>query len=150
MVNIHDYFNRYYRPNNMAIILAGDLDPEATIQLIDKTFGQWQARRIPKFTKEVQPEIKSPIIREYVGPQPEHVYVGFRFDGANTAEARMAKLIDMILANGAAGLIDLDLVQQQKVLQAYSFIDENTDFVIHNFMENPSKDKNLKKLKNYF
>lgn len=146
MVNIHDYFNRYYRPNNMAIILAGDLDPEATIQLIDKTFGQWQARRIPKFTKEVQPEIKSPIIREYVGPQPEHVYVGFRFDGANTAEARMAKLIDMILANGAAGLIDLDLVQQQKVLQAYSFIDENTDFVIHKLYGEPKQGQKLEEV----
>jgi len=146
MVNIHEYFDRYYRPNNIAIILAGDLDPDITIQMIEKTFGQWQARRIPKFKLEAQPEISTPIVREYVGPQPEHVYVGFRFDGANTQEARMAKLVDMILANGSAGLIDLDLVQQQKVLQAYSFIDENTDFVLHKFYAEPKQGQKLEEV----
>jgi predicted Zn-dependent peptidase len=146
MVNIHDYFDRYYRPNNMAIILAGDLDPEVTIKLIEKTFGQWQARRIPKFKKETQPEITAPIVREYIGPQPEHVYVGFRFEGANTVEARMAKMVDMILANGSAGLIDLDLVQQQKVLQAYSFIDENTDFVVHKLYGEPKQGQKLEEV----
>ena len=29
MVKIHEYFDKYYVPNNMAIILAGDLDPDS-------------------------------------------------------------------------------------------------------------------------
>ncbi len=143
MVNIHDYFNTYYRPNNVAIILVGDLDPDATVRSIDKYFGNWQSRPIPQFTKRDEPVVTSPIIREIKGPQPEHVYMGFLFDGANSHDAMMAKLVDMVLANGQAGLIDLDLVQQQKVLNAYSFIDENTDYCFHKFYGEPKQGQSL-------
>lgn len=147
MVNIHNYFDTYYRPNNVAIILAGDLDPEKTVALVEKYFGNWQAAPIPGFIKKVEATIVQPVIREYSGPQPEHVYVGFRFDGANTKEARMLKLVDMILANGEAGLIDLDLVQQQKLLQGYSFVDENTDYCIHKFYGEPKQGQKLEEVK---
>ena len=38
MVKIHDYFKRRYVPNNMAIVLAGDVDPDATMALVEKIF----------------------------------------------------------------------------------------------------------------
>ena len=44
MEKIHQYFNEQYVPNNMAIILAGDLDPEKTVALIDKYFGYYLKR----------------------------------------------------------------------------------------------------------
>lgn len=147
MVNIHNYFDTYYRPNNVAIVLSGDLDPEATVALIEKYFGNWQPGAIPGFIKKAEPAILQPIVREYSGPQPEHVYVGFRFDGANTREAMMLKLVDMILANGEAGLIDLDLVQQQKLLQGYSFVDENTDYCIHKLYGEPKQGQKLEEVK---
>ncbi|HRG91002.1 MAG TPA: insulinase family protein, partial [Chitinophagales bacterium] len=84
---------------------------------------------------------------EYTGPQPEHVYIGFLFGGANTREALMARMVDMILANGEAGLIDLDLVQQQKVLQAYSYIDENTDYSFHKLYGEPKQGQKLEEVK---
>lgn len=147
MVNIHHYFDTYYRPDNAAIILAGDLDPDQTIQMIEKYFSGWKAAPIPPFIKKPEPEITKPIVREYDGPQPEHVYVGFRFDGANTHDALMLKLVDMILANGQAGLIDLDLVQQQKLLQAYSYVDENTDYCIHKLYGQPKQGQKLEEVK---
>lgn len=147
MVNIYNYQKAYYRPNNVALIIAGDVDPNKAIEIIEKYYGNWQSGELPKFEKKPEPEITSPIIREYVGPQPEHVYIGFVFDGANTREALMAKMVDLVLANGAAGLIDLDLVQQQKVLQAYSFLDENTDYVFHKFYGEPKQGQKLEEVK---
>ena len=35
IVNIKNYFNKWYVPNNVAICMAGDLDPEKAIALID-------------------------------------------------------------------------------------------------------------------
>jgi len=147
MVNIYNYFSTYYRPDNAAIILCGDLDPDKTISLINKYFGNWQQAPIPPFEAKPEPEITTPIIREYVGPQPEHVYIGYLFKGANSKDALMAKLVDMILANGQAGLIDLDLVQQQKILQGYSFLDENTDYVFHKFYGEPKQGQSLEQVK---
>ncbi|HLP21834.1 MAG TPA: insulinase family protein, partial [Chitinophagales bacterium] len=147
MVNIYNYQKTYYRPNNVALILAGDLDPDATIALVEKYYGNWDAGNIPAFTKNPAPVLTSPAIREYKGPQPEHVYMGFLFDGANSRDALMAKMVDMILANGAAGLIDLDLVQQQKVLNAYSYLDDNTDYTFHKFYGEPKQGQKLEEVK---
>ena len=147
MVNIYNYFNTYYRPNNVAIILAGDLDPEKTVALIDKYFGSWNPGMIPQFVKKDEPVITQPIIREYKGPQPEHVYIGFRFDGANSHEALMVKMVDEILSNGEAGLIDLDLVQQQKVLRGNSNPDDNTDYTIHKLYGEPKQGQTLEEVK---
>lgn len=147
MVNIYDYFNKYYRPNNMAIILAGDLDPEKTMAMIRQNFGSWKAARTPAFVKNPAPVLAAPVDTTYVGPQPEHVYVGYLFDGANSRDAMMLKLVDNILANGEAGLIDLDLVQQQKVLNAYSFIDENTDYCFHKLYGEPKQGQKLEEVR---
>ncbi len=118
MVNIHNYFNKYYVPNNIAICLSGELDPDKTIALIDKYFGDWQPKEIAPMTFEPQPEITEPVVKEVLGPQQEHVYIGYRFPGATSRDAMMIKLISRILYNGQAGLIDLNLNQKQKVLSA--------------------------------
>ena len=41
MEKIHQYFNERYVPNNMAIILSGDLDPDNTVDLIKKYFKEF-------------------------------------------------------------------------------------------------------------
>jgi predicted Zn-dependent peptidase len=148
MINIYNYFDTYYRPNNVALILVGDIDYDKTIQMVNRYFGKWENKAVPEFEIKVQPKIEKPIEREYTGPMPEHVYVGFRFNGANSKDALMVKMVDMILANGEAGLIDLDLVQQQKVLNAYSFVDENTDFTIHKLYGEPKEGQKLVDVKN--
>jgi predicted Zn-dependent peptidase len=147
MVNIYKYFDQYYKPNNVAIIIAGDVDPDATFALVQKYFGKWKSAPIPQFVKQPDVEIKQPIVTEVLGPQKENVMLGFRFNGAGTRETLMSKMVDMILANGQAGLIDLDLVQAQKVLNAYSYIDENTDYSIHYMNGEPKQGQKLEEVK---
>src|SRR5882757_8382421 len=36
---IRDYYHKYYVPNNMAVIMAGDIDPDQLIKKIDKSFA---------------------------------------------------------------------------------------------------------------
>jgi len=147
MINIYNYFKTYYRPNNVAIILSGDLDPDATVALIEKYFGNWKPAPIPEFIKQPEPTITAPIVREYSGPQPEHVYIGYLFNGANTHETLMVKLVDEILANGEAGLIDLDLMQQQKLLRGSSFVDDNDDYTFHKLYGEPKQGQTLEQVK---
>ena len=42
ITNIKNYFNKWYRPNNVAICMAGDLDPDKTIAIIEKYFSSWE------------------------------------------------------------------------------------------------------------
>lgn len=147
MYNIIDYFNTYYRPNNIAICLSGDLDVVNTIALIEKYFGNWENKKIPEFKQPEDLALTAPVIKETLGPQQETVYLGFKFDGAGSEDAKMLSLIDMILANSQAGLIDLNLKLKQKVLGAGSFPQILKDHSAHFLYGYPKEGQTLDQVK---
>src|SRR5699024_9147501 len=48
LVEIRKYFNTYYVPNNMGVIMAGDFDPDEVIAKIDKAFRYMKPKEIPE------------------------------------------------------------------------------------------------------
>lgn len=121
MVEIMKYFNAYYVPNNMAIILCGDLDPDKTVKLIEEKFSYMKTQPVPQFTFTPEDPITSPVEKHVYGPDAESVLFGYRFGGINTAEGDMITLISQLLTNGKAGIMDINLNQEQKVLEANAF-----------------------------
>ncbi|MCU0329172.1 MAG: insulinase family protein, partial [Chitinophagales bacterium] len=121
MVNIQKYFDKYYVPNNIAICLSGDLDPDKTFELVKKHFGSWKSKPIEPFKEPKLPEITKPIVKENFGQQDESVYIGWRMPKANDKERYKAILMEYILANGVAGIMDIDLNQGQKIIGANCF-----------------------------
>lgn len=121
ITEIKKYFDKYYVPNNMAIALSGDLDYDETIRLIDKYWGGLQKEPIPAFNVAEEQPIQQPIVKEVVGPDAENVSIAYRTPGINTRDALVVQMISNLLYNGSAGLIDLNLNQQQKVLQSYAY-----------------------------
>lgn len=108
MVKIHEYFDTYYVPNNMAVVLAGDIDYDATIAMVDKYFGGWKSKPVPAFTFTPEDPIAKPEAVEVMGPMAEWVSLGWRFGGVKSGDAIMMDLISGLLKNGQAGLIDID------------------------------------------
>lgn len=141
-----DYFNTYYVPNNMAIVLSGDLDPETTIRLIDKYWGTKVHKDVPAYIPPQEKSITKPVVKEVTGPDAEFLYLGYRFPGANTHENDMVTMVDMILANSAAGLLDLNLNQSQKVLGSGSFVMTFKDYSTHILTGNPRKGQSLEEV----
>lgn len=131
LTEIKKYFNTYYVPNNMAICLSGDLDPEATIKIIDEKFGSWKSKPLPVYKPLIEKAITAPVIREVIGPDAESMMIGYRFAGMGSKDADMIQMVNKILSNGKAGLIDLNLNQQQKVLEAGAFDMEFKDYSAH-------------------
>lgn len=145
---IREYLSAYYVPNNMAICMAGDIDPDSTIKWIDETFGTLVPRTVPHFVVVEEDPITTPIVKEVMGPFPEMMMLGFRFPGAGTREAELLDLMNAILYNGKAGLIDLNLIQKQKVLSAYSYTQIFKDYSAHVFFAEPKENQSLEVLKN--
>ena len=52
LIEIRKYFNTYYVPNNMAVILSGDFNPDAAIATIDKAFSYMKYKEVPQYTSE--------------------------------------------------------------------------------------------------
>ncbi|MDN5200388.1 insulinase family protein [Fulvivirgaceae bacterium BMA10] len=149
ITEIINYFEKYYVPNNVAICMSGDIDYDKTIKLIDQTFGDWKPNNeLPNWNKVMEDPITAPIEKDVLGPDAERISFGFRFDGRGSDDYKMVTLIDMLLNNSEAGLIDLNLVQKQKVLEAGCSVDDLNDYIIHTFNGTPRDGQSLKEVKN--
>ena len=144
---IKEYLKTYYVPNNMAICLAGDLNPDSTIKWIDQTFGALLSGPVPTFNSPIEEPISAPIIKNVIGPFPETLCLAFRLPGAGTKEAELLELMSSILNNGNAGLIDLDLVQKQKVGSANCYPEIFNNYSAHIFYASPKEGQKLNALK---
>lgn len=147
ITEIKKYFNAYYVPNNMAICLSGDINPDELIEVIKEKFGSFERGEVPTFEVREEAPITSPVAVDVVGPDAEFMYLAYRFDGVDSRESELIQMCDMILANSTAGLIDLNLNQQQKVLNASSFTYILSDYSAHMMNANPKQGQSLEEAK---
>ena len=121
ITNIKNYYKTYYVPNNMAICMAGDFNPDEAIVIIDKYFGNLKPNRnLPK-VKEYKPA-RLTAVREadVYGLESECVAIAWPVEGARNEGSLVGTLLSSILSNGGnCGLLDTDLLQEQKVLNAW-------------------------------
>ncbi|MFN7325255.1 MAG: M16 family metallopeptidase [Chitinophagales bacterium] len=119
--NIYRFFDQYYVPNNMAIVLCGDFDPEQAVELAKKYFGGLKAKPIPPFTFEPQPDLAQRTLVEVFGNEAPWVEMAWRMPGAASPELDLLPILSALLYNGEAGLIDEHLLHQQQLLEAYAY-----------------------------
>lgn len=146
MVEIRKYYEKYYVPNNMAIIMSGDFDPDQVIKSIEKHFGTMVPKNIEPFEYKAENQITSKVVKEIVGPDPASVSMGWRFAGEGSPEADMCTLLAGILRNGTAGLFDLNLNQAQKVLSSSCFFFALKDYSFFGCSGDPKEGQSLEEV----
>ena len=147
LIEIRKYFNTYYVPNNMAVILSGDFNPDHAIAKIDKAFSYMKEKSVPEYTFAPEDAITSPVIKEVVGPDAESVTIAFRLPSNQDKDAALANLVGSILTNGKAGLIDLNLVKKQKLLKASAYSYLLVDHGLLYISASPSQGQSLEDVK---
>ncbi len=143
---IHEYFDTYYVPNNMAIILAGDFNPDEIVRMAETYFGDYKRKRVPPFSFEEQPEIKGPVRKTVLGQESPFIDMAWRLDGADSNAPMMATIISGILENGQAGLLDINLKQKQKVLSASSWMWPYKDYTVFGLSAEPREGQSMEEL----
>ncbi len=141
------YYDTYYVPTNMVISLSGDLNPDEVIQMIRDTWGKLPSRPVPEFIPPKEDPITQPVIGEVVGPDAESVTIGFRFGGAGSPDEDLLAVTSKIIANQTAGLIDLNLNQEQKVLGAFAFPQIFKDYSVYTLVGRPREGQSLEEVK---
>lgn len=147
MKRIREYYDAYYQPSNMVIILAGDVDPVAAQRLVERTFGSLPSKPAPPFNKGSLPPINKPIEKTVTGPDAEWVQVAFRWPGMGHPDIPALQMMDMILSNSKAGLIDINLRQAQKVLSATSTQDLMADHCYNELSGKPLPGQTLEEVR---
>ena len=148
ITNVKNYHDQYYVPNNMAICLSGDFDPEQMIAMIDQYFGDMQPNpSIPVLEYEPEQPITEPIVKEVWGLDAANVAIGWRLGGATSDDADLANIVGSILFNGQAGLIDINLNQQQKTLSAYGYPSISADYGYMQLAGRPKQGQTLEEVR---
>ena len=148
IVNIKNYFNKWYVPNNVAVCMAGDLDPDKTIAIIDKYFSSWKPGadvRQPVFP--ALPPLTAPKDTTVIGQEAEQVWVAWRAKQANALQADTLQLMEDVLNNGRAGLFDLDLNQTMKVQRANGGCELLRDYGAFFLMGTPKQGQSLQEVR---
>ena len=147
LVEIRKYFNTYYVPNNMAVVMSGDFNPDVLIKKIATAFSYMQNKPIPKYTFTPETPITAPILAEVIGPDAESLTIGFRLPGNKAKDVLLADLVGQILTNGKAGLMDLNLVKKQKLLRASASAFTLIDYGILYMSGNATQGQSLEEVK---
>lgn len=148
ITNIMNYYHRYYVPNNIAICMSGDLNPEQTVAIIEKYFGNWKKSETlsaPQYG--AQPKFTAPVDTTVVGLEAEMLYLGWRADKGNSLQCDTLDIIGELLSNGSAGLYDLNLNRTMKVQSAGAGFSELTDYSMFIAMGIPKKGQTLQEVR---
>jgi len=144
--NLYRYYDTWYVPNNMAIALSGDIHTRPTLELIDRHFSVWKPKPLPEAKHWSEAPMAGPerVTVQYKGE--EMVRLAFRLPGRSHPDAEALKLVDMILDNSVAGLINLNLNQQQRVRRAGAGPEINNDYGAEYLWGIPKKGQSLEEV----
>ncbi len=143
---IQKYYEDFYVPNNMGIIMVGDLNPDEVIKMIDQKFSYMKAKEIPAYTFEPEKPLTSIVRETVVGADAPFLMMAYRAEGISAKKTHLLEVIAEILSNGTAGLFDINLVQKQKVLDIDVETDLMKDYGAFMIYANPSNGQKLEDL----
>ena len=138
----------YYVPNNVAICLSGDFDPDEMVKVIEKYFGDWKPNKnLPTFTVKPEEPVTKPLEKQILGYEAESLMMGWRTPGSSSVESEISEIVSAVLHNGQAGLIDLDVIQTQAVLDAGIFPYNRADHGLFIFIGMPKEGQTLEEVR---
>lgn len=115
---MYEYYNTYYVPNNMALVLSGDFDSEKIKPMILEKFGQWKKKEVPAFVAPKEAPFKGrEVITKHLTPVGVGI-MGFRSVPNGHADQYGLEVARQLLSNsGQTGLFD-KLTNDRKIMVA--------------------------------
>jgi len=102
-----DFYNTWYVPNNMALIIVGDFDAEATKPMIEETFGRLEYKQLPERpTYSKTSFVGNPKHKFKMGYYPMVVWA---YDGVNMTDEDLLPLqfvVSLLNNSTNTGLLD--------------------------------------------
>lgn len=115
-----DFFRTYYAPANAVLAVAGDLDPDETLQLVEKHFGGIKKRRAPKRPSFAEPRLSAERRATHHDPHAPipAVAIGYRVpDPVGDLDEHLAHvLLAELLSDGDASRLQQRLVQRDQLV----------------------------------
>ena len=118
------FYERWYQPWNMIVVVAGDVDPQETLELAKATYGKVVASQQPaerKWTKSPRPVVAQTL--EYqdervTRPTWQRSFIAPSYMIAEKGEAEALDLLSTILGGSATSRFQKEIVLEQELATA--------------------------------
>jgi zinc protease len=128
--DVHEFFRRFYAPDNTVVTLCGDVEPEEGFGLVDRYFGELDSRAEPARPPLAQLEpLDAPARVEVRRQVPnDRLHVAFRLPVDETDEFLAASLAVDCLAGLSTSRLERRLVRREQTAvgvhaSAWGFVD---------------------------
>lgn len=105
---LRDLYARYYRPDNAALVIVGDVDPALVREKLVETFADWEA--LPDAIERVEGGMidldRGTAAANFVDPDVEHIVVIDRFAPYDRRESRQADFRRSLLSSLGRAMVN--------------------------------------------
>ncbi len=124
------FFKRYYRPENVVLLVCGDIDANKVFELAEKYYGKWDKGYVPpQITPEPAQEESRAKVAMYKGktlPILAVAYKGLKFD-PGSKEYVASDILGDIMAGETSDLYAKLVLKEQKVQMLGASFSTNRD-----------------------
>ena len=120
--NIRSFFNKYYTPNNLTLVVAGDVQPKQVQTLAQIYFGRFPKQPEPPNVTAVEPPQQE--TKEFTVELPTQPWYleGYHIPGVSNPDYPLYELMGALLSRGRTSRLFQSLVEQQQIaLSAQGF-----------------------------
>jgi len=126
----HTFFDRWYRPEKTVVILVGDVDADATFDLVKKYWGDWE-RGDYNIDVPVEPPLGGPKYEhmQWESPTQPWLVMAYRGPAYRPTDKDMPALdlISSIHFSDSSDLYQKLVIQDQSVDQLFGYFPDQTD-----------------------
>jgi len=119
--NVADYYHSYYKPNNLAIVLVGDVRTGDALEKISEAFGKLRPGEIPWNPSPAEPPQKELKMRTLNGDiKNAHLMMGYHVPDIFSKDAFACDLLSTILGEGRSSRLNFSLRETKRLVNCIS------------------------------
>lgn len=89
------YYDKYYTPDNMNLVITGDVDPQQTMELVAKNFRSQKTRKGPIYEEKISP-IDNTIRKDFITDKANSTEIMLGFTGPRNNDVKSKIIFDII------------------------------------------------------
>lgn len=127
------FFQKFYKPNNIGLFIAGDFDLEQAKKWVAENYGNWKAG---EEVKQPPPFVHKGMIRAEgkLASGAQNLLLGYRLEPLTEKNFTLFTLADHILAGSSNSLVSKRLVDKEKIAAGAGIFNTEYDFGLSEFL----------------
>ncbi|HOP03701.1 MAG TPA: insulinase family protein [Tenuifilaceae bacterium] len=102
-----EFYNTFYIPSNMALVLSGDIKADEAKKLVEETLGKWEPKKDIQRNKIAEPVIEEKItVKSKLTPMPV-LMMGYKGAPSDSDDSYKLEVLSSVLTNSnKTGILD--------------------------------------------